>query len=76
MSEKYRDSYPNYLFSNSLVTATLKARNEQEFLVRSLGRHQGFIWAWCLSAHLYSWYITSNEAIQEFIDKIDRLEET
>ncbi|XP_046681479.1 uncharacterized protein LOC124368248 [Homalodisca vitripennis] len=76
VSEQYRDRDPGIWIPDSLGTAAFWARNSQEVMVRSHGRGRGFVWIRCRDVTFFSCYLTPNEAIQDFRDKIDRLEES
>ena len=75
VSEQYRDRDSPFWFPDSLGTAGFWARNTAEAPVRSHGCGRGFVWVRCRDVTFFSCYLTPNEAIRDFRDKIDRLEE-
>ncbi|XP_046687072.1 uncharacterized protein LOC124372704 [Homalodisca vitripennis] len=76
VSEQYRIRDPSVWFPDTLHTAAFWVRNPQEVLMRSHGQGRGFVWERCRDVTIFSCYLTPNEAIQDFRDKIDCLEES
>lgn len=76
VSEQYRDRNPAFWFPDRLGTAAFWTRNQREMPVQSHGRGRGFVWARCKDVTFYSCYLTPNEAIRDFRDKIDCLEDS
>lgn len=75
ISEQYRNREPPSWFSDHLGTAAIWVRNPAKLQVRSHGSRGGFVWIKCKEVSYFSCYLTPNEPIRDFREKIDLLED-
>lgn len=75
LSEQYRDLDPRYWYRDELGTAAIWIRDPVKTVVNAHGRGKGFVWVQSGGVTYVSCYLTPNEFIQPFREKVDALED-
>ncbi|XP_033229118.1 uncharacterized protein LOC117180736 [Belonocnema kinseyi] len=76
ISEQYRDRDSPTWFSDNLGTAAIWIRNSRGIPVEDHGSGDGCVWIKSKGVTYVSCYLTPNESIQDFQEKLDLLEDT
>lgn len=76
VSEQYRDQEQPTWFSDSLGTAAKWICSQDGSRIVGHGGANGFVWIKRGLVTYFSCYLTPNEPINDFRDKIDALEDT
>lgn len=75
VSEQYRDYQSSSWYPDALGTAAIWVREQSSVSVGAHGRGRGFAWVTSGRVTFFSCYLTPNEPIQNYRDKVDALEE-
>lgn len=76
ISEQYRDREQPTWFPDVLGTSAVWIVSSTNSQVERHGRGEGFVWVKYCGTTFFSCYLTPNEPIQSFRDKVDALEDT
>ena len=75
ISEQYKNITSPYWISDPTNTAAIWIYNPSKVSASKYGSFPGFAWIDCDKIRYFSCYLTPNESIQNFRDKIDALED-
>lgn len=76
LSEQYRNREEPGWYTDTLGTAAIWNPDPARLSVAGHGAGRGFVWIKCDGITIVSCYLTPNESIHDFREKIDRLEDT
>lgn len=76
ISEQYKNKDANGWFADKLNTAAIWIPDTEKLPILDHGSHNGFVWVKCTRFTIVSCYLTPNEGIASFREKVDELEDT